>query len=88
MGYNTAVDLADAEISLEMGITYQLRNNHYPPVPTEMIDVCVRAVELCRQGITKCDITIKSPFKHRQYGWFVPAWVFVDAYHLEPWVES
>ncbi len=83
MGYLQAQEMAEMTINLEQAVTWQLRNNHYPPVPSEMIPVAVKAVELCREGAY--EKTLKTPFEHRTYGWDVPAHVVVDCYHLEPW---
>ena len=85
MGYMNAVSMAETNISLEQAIQWHLRSNHYPPVPSEMIPVAVKAIERCRESNYKS--TIKAPFEHRVHGWNVPAHVIVDSYHLEPWCE-
>ena len=85
MGYTQATAMAEMSISLTESVTWQLRNNHFPPTPSEMIPVAVKAVELCRDN--QFNKTIETPFEHREYGWEVPAYVIVEAYHLEPWCE-
>ena len=76
-------------INLEQEIWWHLRYNHYPPVPGEMIQIAVKAVRLCRED--RFDETIVLFFDHQVYevfGWSVPAYVIVDIYHLEPWVNE
>ena len=82
MGYLQATEMANL-LDLEQGVTWQLRSNHYPPVPLEMISVAVLAVELCLEG--DYTATVRTPFEHRVYGYDVPAHVIIDCYHLEPW---
>jgi hypothetical protein len=84
MGYTQAIEMANL-MDLEQGVRWQLLHNHYPPVPSEMIPVAVKAIERCREGNYKS--TIRTPFEHRVYGWNVPAHVIVDVYHLEPWCD-
>ena len=86
MGRMQAESMAEFDIPLETAIRWQLRNNHFPPVPSEMIPVSIKAVELAREG--KYTEKITTPFEHRTYGWKVPAYVIVDAYHLEPWLNE
>ncbi len=54
-----------------------------------MIPIAVEAVRLCREG--KFDETTVLFFDHQVYeifGWSVPAYVIVNIYHLEPWVNE
>ena len=85
MGYLQAIEMSNL-MDLEQGIRWHLQYNHYPPVPKQMIPVAVAAVELCRDD--QFNKTIETPFEHRVYGWKVPAYIIVEAYHLEPWVNE
>jgi hypothetical protein len=88
MGYTQAVEMANL-MDLEQGVRWHLQHNHYPPAPSEMIPIAVKAVRLCRED--KFDETIVLFFDHQVYevfGWSVPAYVIVDIYHLEPWVNE
>ena len=49
MGYLQAMEMANMA-DLEIGIQWQLRCNHYSPVPGEMIPIAVKAIELCRDN--------------------------------------
>jgi hypothetical protein len=85
MGYTQAIEMANM-INLEQEIRWQLLHNHYPPVPEEMIHVAVKAVRFCRDD--KFNETIVTFFEHQFYGWSVPAYVIVEAYNLELWVNE
>ena len=84
MGYLQAMEMANMA-DLEIGIQWQLRCNHYPPVPGEMIPVAVAAVEACREG--DYEKFINTPIPHKEYWHDVPAHIIVDVFHLEPWCE-
>ena len=88
MGHTQAIVMANL-MDLEQGVRWHLQHNHYPPAPSEMIPIAVKAVRLCRED--KFDETIVLFFDHQVYevfGWSVPAYVIVDIYHLEPWVNE
>ena len=85
MGYTQAMEMVNL-ISLEQGIRWHLQYNHYPSVPSRMIPIAMKAVVLCRDD--QFDETIVTFFEHQVYGWSVPAYVIVEAYHLEPWVNE
>jgi len=85
MEYAQAIVMANM-INLEQEIQWHLQHNHYPPVPREMIQNAVEAVKLCRED--KFNETIITVFEHQGFGWSVPAYVIVEAYHLELWVNE
>jgi hypothetical protein len=84
MGYTQALRVLDL-ITLEGDLRWHLQNNHYPPVPDVMIPIALKAVILCRND--QFNKTIEIPIEYRM-GWMVPAYVIVEAYHLEPWVNE
>jgi hypothetical protein len=91
MGNNLAYDLAESDLSLEQSITIQLRNNHYPPVPYEMVPVCIEAINAYNNG--DYDQEIKLPmindfqvtFRGRDTS---PANEIVFQHHLGNWVSD
>jgi hypothetical protein len=88
MGYTQAIEMANL-MDLEQGIQWHLRYNLFPPVPKQMIPVAVEAVRLCRDY--QFNETIVIFFEHQVYevyGWSVPAYVIVDIFNLEPWVNE
>jgi hypothetical protein len=83
MGYTQAIGMVNL-MDLEQGVRWHLQHNHYPPVPNKMISIALKAVMLCRENKFSEDILL--PFG-RQVAWMVPAYVIVEVYHLEPWVN-
>ena len=84
MGYTQALRVLDL-ITLEGDLRWHLQNNCYPPAPNVMIPILVKAVILCRND--QFNETIEVPIEHRM-GWLVPAYVIVESYQLEPWVNE
>ena len=45
MGSITAIGLADTTLDLETQLAYHLQGNHYPPIPTIMVQPCIEAID-------------------------------------------
>lgn len=45
MGYQTALGIAETNISLEQQVSWHFSSNCYPPVPQQMIPVAVTAIK-------------------------------------------
>ena len=45
MGSVTAIGLADTTLDLETQLAYHLQGNHYPPIPTVMVQPCIEAID-------------------------------------------
>jgi hypothetical protein len=45
MGSVTAIGLAETTLDLETQLLYHLKGNHYPPVPAEMVQPCIDAID-------------------------------------------
>jgi hypothetical protein len=45
MGAVTALGIQDTVLDLETQILYHLKSNHYPPVPSEMVQPCIDAID-------------------------------------------
>ena len=90
MGYNTAVDLSE-NLDLETSLRMHLRGNHYPPVPVEMVPICIEAIELAKEELW--DEEIQMPlindfqvmYKNRQTA---PVWAIIEQHHLQAWLEG
>ena len=91
MGNNFASDLAEFDMSLENSITIQLRNNHYPPVPYEMVPVCMEAIISYNEGYVdkKIDMPTVDGFQITWRGQAsAPAYAIIEGHHLEAWCDS
>ena len=86
MGSLQAQELSEM-LSLEDGLAWHLRSNHYPPVPLEMIPVCIEAIQAYNQE--DYDFQIDLPEGTTWRGEIqAPAWAIVDGHHLHPWVTQ
>ena len=89
MGINLATELADGilDLDLETQIGIHLKGNHYPPVPSSMIQPCIDAIDAYydEEYNRKIDlpegITWKGLIK-------APACAIVEAHHLEAWLPE
>jgi hypothetical protein len=88
MGAMRAMDLAE-EFSLEQGIEIHLRTNHYPPVPLEMVPVCIDALDAVNtDGDWDREITLPSGVLYRNSP-TAPAHAIIEQHHLDFWlIES
>lgn len=86
MGSLSAYDMAHYG-SLRQGLTWHLTSNHYPPVPSSMVQVCVEAIEAFHDEDYDRTIHLPEGVSWRNYS-VVPAHVVVDEFHLDPWVSQ
>ena len=77
---------ANEGLTLLQSVTIQLRNNHYPPVPTEMIPVAIRAIRYGRRGKFESNMTLPVGVTYKSKG-YVPVQNILESYHLWDWVE-
>ena len=87
MGRMTAIDLAtDDYLGVEAQIGFHLTVNHYPPVPTEMVSVCIAAIEAVNDD-SDWDREIDLPEGATWRGSnTAPAHAIIEGHHLEPWI--
>lgn len=86
MGNLSAIDMAE-HADLTTGIAWHLTANHYPPVPTSMVPVCVEAIDACNEG--DFDRLIDLPegisWRHQSHA---PAWAIAESHHLDSWIDA
>jgi hypothetical protein len=51
MGYQTALGIAETDISLEQQLSWHFTTNCYPPVSTLMIPLAVEAIDLANEDL-------------------------------------
>jgi len=72
-------------IPLEGQLTYHLRANHFPPVPHEMVPVCVEAIDHANEG--NWDKLVSLPEGVGYKGLTVaPVRAIVEQHNLTPWI--
>lgn len=86
MGANFAHDMAGM-VGIEQGIALHLAHNHYPPVPSIMVAVCVAAIDAA--NAEEYDAPIELPegvlWKGQEA---VPAHVVIREFHLDAWIDD
>jgi hypothetical protein len=90
MGSTYAAGLADEVgglIDLETALHIHLRSNHYPPVPTAMIEPCVAAIDAANNDDwdRHIDLTGIAQWRGEDYA---PAWAIIEGHHLESFIDS
>lgn len=87
MGANFAHDLASGEfgLSLEDAVRIHLTANHYPPVPTSMVPVCVNAIDLANEGEFDAPVNLPTGITWRSRA-DAPAFAIIESYHLDAFV--
>ena len=84
MGYNTAQELASI-LDLESAIAMHLQANHYPPVPTSMVQPCIDAIDAYHDEDYQRLIELPEGVSWRGET-SAPASAIVEAHHLDAWL--
>ena len=95
MGSLQAAEMAEA-MTIEDGLAWHLRSNHYPPVPLSMVEPCIEAIYACNDGDYERLIQLPidgvdrngEPFQITWQGNDkAPAYAIVQGHHLDAWIE-
>lgn len=84
MGYNTAQELATI-LDLNSSIAMHLQANHYPPVPTSMVQPCIDAIDAYHDEDYQRLIELPEGISWRGET-SAPASAIVEAHHLDVWL--
>ena len=91
MGRTQAMGMAecvgDGMISLEQAVEYQLRVNHFPPVPYSMIPVCIKAIENANEGNWDGMVDLPEGTSYRGSNQ-APTSAIIQGHHLEFFLEQ
>ena len=90
MGSNLAYDLASndlLDLDLETQIGIHLKGNHYPPVPSSMIEPCIDAIDAYHDEDYNRLIDLPAPITWRDQN-TAPASAIVEAHHLNAWLPQ
>lgn len=87
MGYSTALDIADTDISMEQQIAWHLQGNHYPPVPTSMVQPCIDAINAYWNDDYNAEIEMPEGVTYKGMD-YAPAWAIIDQHHLHAWLDT
>ena len=90
MGYVTSLGIQDTVLDLETQILYHLKGNHYPPVPAEMVQPCIEAIDAFydEDFSRMIDMPKVGDFQILYKGnTQAPASAIVQQHHLEVFIE-
>lgn len=87
MGALHAIELAESELDLETQIRFQLRSNHYPPVPESMVPVCIEAIDKANEGEWEEMITLPEGISWKGEP-CAPVHAIIEQHHLEFWIAE
>jgi hypothetical protein len=87
MGSNFANDLALADnLTIETQVEIHLKSNHYPPVPSIMVEPCVQAIDAVNDaGLWDLEIPLPEGVSWRGLT-TAPAHAIIEAHHLDAWL--
>jgi len=91
MGSMTAIGLADSVLDLETQLAYHLRGNHYPPVPIEMVQPCIEAIDAAydEDWDRMIDMPLVGDFQILYKGAKqAPAYAIIEQHHLDWFINS
>jgi len=86
MGRQTAYDLIDTQTPY-IAMLYHLTENHYPPLPKDMVDVCWRAIKNANAGNWDKRVRLPKSVKYKGIS-LAPTRDVIEAHHLEPFLDS
>jgi hypothetical protein len=86
MGRLQAETMAEASIGLEAQLEWQLVANHYPPIPTKMIPVCVKAIDYANKGRWDKLISLPAGITYQSVHNSATAYEIVESLNLTPWI--
>lgn len=87
MGRMNAIAISDEAlgIDLETQLTWHLQANHYPPVPTSMVPVCIEAIDLANEGDWDAQVAMPAGVSYRGSS-TAPVYAIVEQHHLDNWI--
>jgi hypothetical protein len=90
MGSVTALGIKDSVLDLETQILYHLCGNHYPPVPAEMVQPCIEAIDAFYDEDygRMIDMPMVGDFQILYRGETqAPARAIVEQHHLDTFID-
>ena len=86
MGHLSALDMAE-HLDVEQALVWHLTANHYPPVPTSMVPVCIAAIAALNEEDPDRLVDLPDGIEWRSQN-YAPAWAVAEAHHLDAWLDD
>lgn len=89
MGSVLAAELASGElnVTMEQAIGWHLQGNHYPPIPSSMIQPCIDAIDAGNEEDWGRLIALPEGVFYKGET-EAPAWAMIEQHHLSAWIHS
>jgi len=89
VGYMSALAMTDKELglSLEQQVGWHLSSNHYPPIPSEMVSVCLEAIDYANEGEWDAEVAMPEGMSYRGMD-TAPVHAIIEQHHLDAWIEG
>jgi hypothetical protein len=85
MGSLQAMEMAEM-LDIDSALAWHLQSNHYPPVPSSMVEPCKEAIQAGLEGDWFRLIELPNPVKYKGSS-YAPADVIIAQHHLDAWLE-
>jgi hypothetical protein len=87
MGKMTAIAIAESHFDIKTQLSYHLTHNHYPPLPIEILGVCLEAIEKANEGQWDERVLLPEGTYYRG-DTSAPVWSVIEAHHLHAWLSE
>ena len=88
MGSLHAQEMANApELTMEQSLAWHLQSNHYPPVPTAMVQPCMEAIDAFWEDDLDKLISLPEGISFRGNS-EAPARDIIIQHHLDAWCDD
>lgn len=87
MGLNNTLGIIESGIPLEQQLAYHLTSNHFPPIPTSMVQACIEAIDALNEGNYDKMISLPDGVGYKGLT-AAPASAIVEQHHLDPFLDE
>lgn len=81
MGYTQAQEMAEL-LELRQALSWHLTSNHYPPVPSVMIDPCIEAIENANDDEWDKMVSLPNGITYKDGRTEAPTEAIIEQHHL------
>jgi hypothetical protein len=81
------MDMAQHDVDMRSALSWHLSANHYPPVPNNMIEPCIEAIDAGWSQDWEREIPLPEGILYKGNTW-APAYEIIEQHHLEFWLPE
>jgi hypothetical protein len=87
MGLQNTLGIIESGIPLEQQLSYHLTSNHFPPVPTSMVQPCIEAIDAINEGDYGRLISLPDGVGYKGLT-VAPASAIAEQHHLDAFLDE